>query len=172
MFDIMFKLYIFTISKCISTTFHHSTQGQALAPTAKGVNALEIWMLWCLIMVFAALCEYGMILLIKRRSIAARHHEKQQRERTCSEEHLTNMDGTIFDNTTPSNAGKNNRRLFVVCPNEGKAQGTAQQVAHLCSTDDTTNLSLKLLKIDSAALVIFPIVFAVFVVIYCIIFTK
>ena len=35
------------------------------SPKAKGVNAIAIWMLGCCIMVFAGLCELGIILLIK-----------------------------------------------------------------------------------------------------------
>ena len=145
---------------------------QSLAPTAKGVNALELWMLSCLLMVFAALCEYGVVLFVKRRSAKARHLEKQQMEKACSGKHMATTDSTIINNTTLSNAGRNNRWLSAVDQGECKLQGRARKSPRLCSTDGTTNISLNMLKIDSFALIIFPIIFSVFIAVYCIMYIK
>ena len=53
-------------------------QVDSVAPHAKGVTALEMWMLSCVMMVFAALCEYGLVLLVKRNMNADQDRKKQE----------------------------------------------------------------------------------------------
>ena len=45
--------------------YFNSIQVNLSSPQADSVNAVEIWMLCCVVMVYAALSEYGLILSIK-----------------------------------------------------------------------------------------------------------
>ena len=53
------------VNQCI--TLFYSIQVNMSAPKARNVNAIAIWMFGCCGMVFAGLCELGIILLIKLR---------------------------------------------------------------------------------------------------------
>ena len=136
------------------------------SPTAKGVNALELWMLGCLIMVFAALCEYGVLLFMKRRAVRCRLQGNPQKQRRYLEDHIK-ADGTIFSTTDLDITARVNK----VYPKERKTHGASQQVARN-STDDMRDLSLKMLHLDFISLIVFPILFVVFIGIYSLWFSK
>ena len=134
---------------------------QRAAPTSEGVNAIGIWMLTCVTMVFAALSEYGMILFIKFWYGTA-----------------------IANNGFGRNVSEENKRkLFITKSSaigifEVKGVNSAQRGdSNVCENDDectskkaTTKFEFKHVDpkmIDSISLIVFPITFAVFVVSYC-----
>ena len=140
------------------------------APTAEGITAIGIWMLWCLIMVFAALCEFGMILWMKQRGMSYKHIKQEKEGNHHSMKHSKKV-SIGFNYTNPCYDGKVNQRLFEVQPKERKKERQLQGV-NCAATDDMSTLYLKLQRIDSIALVIFPMVFFVFIIVYSVMFVM
>ena len=66
MHKVTFRLYVALQTTYFSISFV-SMDALSSAPMSNGANAINIWMLGCVVMVFAALCEYGVILFIKSR---------------------------------------------------------------------------------------------------------
>ena len=136
------------------------------APTSNGANAIDIWMLGCVIMVFAALCAYGMLLYMKRRpriSIPKISHTARQSK------HLENP--TNISSRKICNSGKVNEE------NVGNAQildawDTDYKGVDHASAVEMIVKDMDVKRIDYISFVLFPIVFLVFIIAYLVCFKR
>ena len=140
------------------------------APAAEDITAMELWMLSCMMMVFAALCEYGVILFMTQRAMPYKRIQQQKEGKPCCAEHSKAI-GTVSSNSNSGHSGLLNQRLSCVHPQECQKDCTTQQATDT-AIEELDKLSMKLLKIDHGALIVFPIVFALFIIIYCVVFVQ
>ena len=125
------------------------------SPMAKGVNALEIWMLCCMLMVFAALSEYGLILLIK---FIKNIPLEKINHRLKSASVITNYGLDL-------NLHNSNRNDT----DDGNNPSAHEEDGDVNVEQDTRNLNgvlLVLQKVDFVSMIIFPIVFFLFLFLY------
>ena len=128
---------------------------QKSAPVVEGACALELWMLGCVIMVFAALGEYGLILFLTFRrgtQFASKYGRVNDSKGIENDDSWKSTDTNIF--TRRAKVG--HTRGF-----ENHSKTTSRSMS---TKYDTLAHELKL--IDSVSLIIFPVVFGVFVIGY------
>ena len=136
-----------------------SNEINSTAPKSEGVNAMEIWILYCIMNVFLALLEYGLILYIK-------FHEGS----SCNNIGCRNCHRNKFE---PGVRSRNFKSAFVDNP-DGKHLGNNEtrkapdssmiQKNHNDTIRPDTCIDLR--KIDKISMIVFPISFLVFNLVY------
>ena len=134
------------------------------APESQGVDAIEIWMLLCICMVFAALFEYGMILFVKFRKF-----EKNQKDSQTNgiQGAHANDDGRSI-NFNVNRVGHSDGASRAASAQEDEKCGGPIHVTG--SNLDPTVLLCR--KIDSISLFLFPVTFSFFLAIYFVLYLK
>lgn len=132
-------------------------------PNTSGVNAIGIWMIACIVMVFGAITEYGIILYItfNKRTLAKIINNKAtpcNHKDDCSKRGITTHGST------------DNEKIFVVSQNTTgcKTEKRVQEDEQSNSNDNTHYMKLKM--IDAVSLFMFPTAFLLFIVVYCVSF--
>ena len=136
------------------------------APEAKGANATDTWMISCVLMVFAALSEYGIILFIKFKNVTAVGKGDHIPLNISNSKLNTRNDGMnqSFHGIKCSNCSV---RIFATPRNlniRKKQVDTADPKDATKNLDTATDLLIR--KLDLASLILFPIIFSVFITIY------
>ena len=135
------------------------------APKSNGANAIDIWMLGCVIMVFAELCEYGVVLFIKcRQGISIEYtglttRGTKRQKLTSSKYRKTNNSGNIME----ENVGSAHSRD--ACEADCKGVDSGSEVEKRVKDIDVK-------KIDYVSFVVFPIVFLVFILTYLVCYKE
>ena len=134
------------------------------APESQGVNSIEIWIISCVLMVFAALSEYGLLLFIKFRKSAPIQKDS----------HKPGIQNGFRDD----NGGKNNFNINTMGHSKGQRSAVFplcdekdRNTSHHATTSDLDTTLLILRKIDYICLYLFPITFSLFVIIYLVLCT-
>ena len=149
-------------------------------PNSRRVNALKCWMIFCIVMVFSALCEFGLILYIMFQSRIGK--KKKRASKTDSSERTSrylelNESKPIRSSSEPilsNNELKDYANLIRAHKGEGEAKYNQENNSLSCheeNWDGLNNNSNDLLcrNIDSCCLILFPILFISFTVAYIIV---
>ena len=116
------------------------------------MNAIQIWVTFCIVMVFLALLEYGLILWIKFSHINGlpKYHQMQRRsDSACSE----NTTSTKIKHTYKSNWTENNMQ--------------SDQKSNICTDQSKPqNRISRERMIDKISIIVFPLSFVVFNIMY------
>ena len=127
------------------------------APKSEGTNAIEIWILYCILMVFSALMEYGLILWIKfygYKKIVA-NCPPNENEHFCKCKILHSTDHVGGNDWTRNEVGD-------ILNNEMSNSTNNVRTTPIERFDVKT--------IDKVSIIIFPISFIVFNIVYWVTF--
>ena len=132
-------------------------------PNTNGVNAVGVWLISCIIMVFGALSEYGVILYLMLKTFGNQPNSTNVR----SVDILGDDEGCRY--STLENT-KHKPKIATISIDSIKRNGIDEQ-SFLKEVDKKSKVDIafqndKLRQIDSMALMIFPIVFFLFIVGY------
>ena len=137
----------------------YSIDINATSPKSERVNAVTIWILYCILNVFLALSEYGLILFIKFQ------RGRSLSKSTC----LNHQSQKIKLDVRPK--GSKSGYVDNLSRNELKNNGTDNGLDRsvIQTSNDATNRCgqcVDLTKIDIVSMVVFPTSFLVFNVVY------
>ena len=121
-----------------------------LTPRSQSVNALKIWMLGCTMMIIAALSEYGIILFIRGR---LRHHLKCLFALKCK-----NKRADILKDKNENGETRNQNIIM--------QESFVQDVARNEYNKKYNEINESLRKLDYISLIIFPIMYFTFIIVY------
>ena len=118
-------------------------------PNTNGVNAIGVWMISCIIMVFGALTEYGIILSVT---------SKKGYSEDSSGDNLNDL-----KSRTRGESRKNENTLQCVC----KVDKQTQRKDDTQRPNNTGVSKDKIMeRIDEISLIIFPTIFILFIIVY------
>ena len=129
-------------------------------PRAKRINGIQSWMLGCIVMVIAALAEYGIILLIKfldenNLKIWENCKNIEKTKSKDANEDVYRKQQNKNDVTVDSGDTLAHHRLWFM----------REKNANVASLEDKASTP-NFRKIDSISLIVFPIAFFVFIMAY------
>ena len=128
-------------------------------PRSQGVNGLKIWMLGCTMMIIAALCEYGIILFMKFRS----QYQPNCYLSMCGKETKTD----VKENVEHDKIQYENMMLEKSLKFDETKKGLFKQEITKKSCQNKLQWTDKgLRRLDFISLIVFPIVFSTFIVLY------
>ena len=139
-------------------------------PNTNGICAIGIWMLACIIMVFSALIEYGIILFIMM---------KKQKSTTGNKCNMKRNNSFLKSNPLnvikKTNGEKRSDKMFIVSPktfemNPQNKINTTDGMKQSAFKEIDQELLLQ--KIDYVSLYIFPLSFLFFIAAYIIQYVK
>lgn len=125
-------------------------EADRLTPRSQGVNALKVWMLGCTMMIIAALSEYGIILFMKGR---LHHHLKCLFALKCQNKRVA----TLKD----KNENEETRNQNIILQ-----EFFVQEVARNGYNKKSNEINESLRKLDYISLIIFPIMYCTFIIVY------
>ena len=136
-------------------------------PNTNGVNAVGVWMVGCIIMVFSALTEYGILLYIMTYKL-----KLQGNNCVCLND--GNDDRIFVPMSTISSKNRNKRGTVfmtkeMIQKNNGVTDQKRFKTASIANAMKQENM---MRKIDSVSLFLFPLVFFCFSVVYLVVFLK
>ena len=139
--------------------FLYSNEINSTAPKSEGVNAIEIWILYCIMNVFLALLEYGLILFIKFHEVGS-----------CKKIDCGNSQRNKIK---PGTWSRKFKSAFVdSCDGKYLGNNESGKVPDnfiIQKNDNATirfNACFDLRKIDKISMIVFPISFLVFNLVY------
>ena len=139
-------------------------------PNTSGVNAIGIWMMACIVMVFGALTEYGIILYIMfNTQRSAQITNYNGKHCNCKKEDDDSKSGTTINGRTE------NEKEFVISQNTAgyqKESGVNSNEENKQFNSYGVMKDIALQKIDSVSLFMVPTVFILFTVVYIALFQK
>ena len=147
--------------------FFFSIQVNSSSKPRKGINAIEMWMLFCVVMVFAALTEYSLILMIKfMKGIPMQYlnHLKLDSNYVIHNENALKNKNTMKKDTLVD--GVQHSQTFDIT--KKKNGFIAEDITNASNEIKSTILFLR--KLDLLSLLIFPIIFFLFISIYLFIY--
>ena len=149
-----------------SFAVYYSMEADRLTPRSQGVNALKIWMLGCTMMIIAALSEYGIILFMKCKS---QHNLKFLSSVTC-------VNKTKDDIKESSKNDEKCYQNIVMLEEKDSFNKTkhlfVQEIEKRRLINKTNRIDETLRKLDFISLILFPIVFVIFIIIYWLSFST
>ena len=136
------------------------------APESQGVKSIELWMVYCLCMVFAALSEYGIVLYVKFRKPTT----TQKVSHKTGIQKVWGNDSRVGENIVNVNTmGSSHEASKAIFKRHDAKECDATQDANGKSLD-TTVLLCK--KIDTISLFLFPTAFFSFLAIYSVLYLN
>ena len=142
--------------------YYNSINVQDNAPLTKGVDPLEVWMICCNLMVFAALTEYGLILFVKFRKPMSSENKNTisgaQKHARSGGDNMEKPNMNTGVSTVSSKLFAPRHQLKATEKDDGCAM---YDKAHC---PDTIQMVVK--KIDLFSLVVFPVAFFLFIIAY------
>ena len=137
-------------------------------PKASGTNAIEIWMIACMLMVCGSILEYGVILFImlKKESFST---TVKVNNSICK--HDDKIFKVIHSTDKRINNEGNNAALHNLAEH-GKGNAFSRNDQNHNFDNKTERHDIMLRKVDNASLIVFPIIFLLFIILYFSLFQK
>ena len=136
-------------------------------PNTNGVNAVGVWMISCIVMVFSALSEYGLLLYIMTYQRKTKNNDKEILN-------SSNKNRIFVPMATISSLNRNEKDLVSENKESNQKQDDLNDQNHADNPPMATETKLKntMGKIDSISIFLFPLVFFSFIVVYLFVFLK
>ena len=131
------------------------------------LNAVGIWMVSCIVMVFSALSEYGFLLYIMTYQLRTKNNSQDRLKDSKNNRIFASM-GTIHSQNRREKGGLSENKES----RQTEGDLSDQNHADNPSIPNEIKLQNKMRKIDSASLFLFPLVFFSFIVVYLVVFLK
>ena len=136
-------------------------------PNTNGVNGVEVWMVICIVMVFSALSEYGLLLYIMTYQLKTKKNDKESMNDIKNNRIFLPVSATRSHNRNEKDVVSTNKESI-------QKQDDLREENHADNLPMATEMKLKntMRKIDSISLFLFPLVFLSLIFVYLIVFLN
>lgn len=136
-------------------------------PNTNGVNGVEVWMVICIVMVFGALSEYGLLLYMMAYQLKTKNKHKDRLNDSKTNRIFVSMSTIRSQNRNEKDVGSANKESI-------QKQDDLSYQNHADNPATATEIKLNdtMKKIDSISLFLFPLVFLSFIILYLLVFLK